>query len=378
MIKRIINSYNLRQPDWRFVGVLFILIFFGFFMLASASAPVGFEKFNDSYYFIKHQLIFGLIPGLIACFLMSMIDYKLWRKYAFSLLIFSIILLILVFIPGIGADFGTSKSWINIFGISLQPAEIVKLTFLLYLASWLESRGRDRVGDLNEGLVPFLTTLGAIMFLMIMQPDIGTMIIIVLISLAVYFVAGAKISHMVYLAAAGLVGIFTLIKIAPYRAARFTVFLHPELDPQGIGYHINQAFLAIGSGGWFGKGFGLSRQKYQYLPEVMGDSIFAVLSEELGFVIATLTILAFIYLLFRGLKIALAANDYFARYVCVGIVFWFGFQAFVNIGAMVGLMPLTGVTLPFISYGGTSLVVNMAAAGLLINISRYIQKEKLV
>jgi cell division protein FtsW len=240
------------------------------------------------------------------------------------------------------------------------------------LATWLESR-YGRAHDVHEGLLPFLMTLGTIMFLMILQPDIGTMTIIVAMAMAVYFVGGAAWKHVVGLGVAGFATLMLLIQISPYRAARFTTFLHPELDPQGIGYHINQAFLAIGSGGLFGRGFGLSRQKFQYLPEVMGDSIFAILSEELGFFITAVVIGLFIYLMWRSLKIALACKDRFAQYIVVGIAVWITTQAFFNIGAMVGVLPLTGVPLPFISYGGTSLVILMSAMGIVANVSRHVK-----
>lgn len=372
MLKKLIQHYTVHKPDFIFLSAVAGLVVFGLLILTSASAPLAFERFGDSYYYIKHQLIFGLLPGIFLFIVFSLIDYTVWRKYSFLMLVISIILLVMVFIPGIGAEFGTAHSWIGFGDFSLQPSEIVKLTYLIYLASWLESRGHMRVGDLHEGLKPFLITLGAIMLLMILQPDIGTMSIIVMMSMAVYFVGGAQLSHVVGLGAAGIAGILFLIKIAPYRAARFTVFLHPEFDPQGIGYHINQAYLAIGSGGLFGKGFGLSRQKFQYLPEVMGDSIYAILSEELGFIFSVATVLLFFFLLKRGLLLASNCKDKFGKFLIVGVMSWVVIQAFFNIGAMVGLMPLTGVPLPFISYGGTSLMVTLAAMGLVANISRHV------
>jgi len=361
-----------KQPDWVFLGIVSAIIFFGLIMLTSASGPNGYEKFGDSFYYIKHQLIFGLIPGIAGLILFMKIPYKKWRDHAFTLLLISVGLLLLVFIPGIGSEFGTSRSWISVFGLfSIQPAEIVKLTFLFYLAAWLELRGRSRVSDVYSGFLPFMLALGSIMLLMILQPDIGTMSIIVAMSLVVYFVAGAPLIHLGGLVAGGVVLFALLIKLAPYRAARFTTFLHPELDPQGIGYHINQALLAIGSGGFFGLGYGHSRQKFQYLPEVFGDSIFAVVAEELGFVLSCVLIFLFLALLWRGLRIAVTAPDKFGQYVVIGIISWFVIQAFVNIGSMVGLLPMTGVPLPFVSYGGTALAISMIGIGVILNISRY-------
>lgn len=358
------------QPDYGFIIILALVTIFGLVMLSSASVAVSFQKYHDSYFILKHQILWGLIPGLVLFVILSFIDYKIFKRYAFWMLAVSILLLVLVFVPHIGATYGTAKSWINILGASFQPSELVKLTFLIYLASWLESRGHQKISDFSEGLMPFLSVLGIITVLLILQPDLGTMTIIVLTSLIVYFVGGANLLHMLGVGLASLLGLFFLIKIAPYRAARLTIFLHPELDPQGIGYHINQAFLAIGSGGFWGRGFGMSLQKFQYLPEVEGDSIFAIIAEELGFVIASLLIIAYLYLLWRSLKIAQKSPDQFGKHLAVGIAAWILVQAFVNIGAMVGLLPLTGVPLPFVSYGGTSLAMLLAACGILVNISR--------
>lgn len=208
------------------------------------------------------------------------------------------------------------------------------------------------------------------MVLIFLQPDVGTMTIIVMIAMMIYFVAGASIKHLFAMGAAGIAGLAVLIKIAPYRAARFTVFLHPEIDPQGIGYHINQALLAIGSGGVFGLGFGHSRQKHLYLPEVIGDSIFAIIAEELGFIIVVIVLLLFLALIYRGYQIARNSHDVFGKLVVAGIISWIGFQSFVNISAMVGLLPITGLPLPFVSYGSSSLIVLFAAMGIVINISR--------
>jgi len=342
------------------------LILFGLVMLSSASSPVGYKTFGDSYYFVKHQIFFGLIPGIFGLIFFLRLPYQRIKRHAFTMLLVSVGLLLLVFIPGIGSKFGTSHSWISVGGLfSIQPAEIVKLTFLFYLAAWLEKKSE---------FVPFLIALGAVLLLIMLQPDLGTTSIIAAMAFAVYFASGAPIMHLVVMGLAGFGGLGFLIAIAPYRAARFTTFLHPELDPQGIGYHINQALLAIGSGGFFGLGYGQSRQKFEYLPEVSGDSIFAVIAEEMGFVIAGLLVAAFAYLFWRGINIARRAPDAFGRYVAVGIVSWITLQAFINMGSMTSIMPMTGTTLPFVSYGGTSLAVTMSAIGVLLNISKASRK----
>ena len=351
--------------------IVAVIVLFGLVMLLSASAPSGYSQFADSYYYVKHQMIFGLIPGIGAMVAFARIPYTFWRKHAWNLLLLSIVLLVLVFIPGLSAGIGTARSWISVGGVfSLQPSEVVKLTFLFYLAAWLAQRDKHSVRDVQAGFLPFVFVLGTIMLLMILQPDIGTMSIIAAMSLVVYFVAGAPISYVLGLIAAGVAGLLALITAAPYRAARFTTFLHPELDPQGIGYHINQALLAIGSGGFFGVGYGHSRQKFQYLPEVASDSIFAVIGEEMGFMVAVLTIGLFLLFLWRILEIAKRSPDSFGKYVVVGVGAWIVIQAFVNIGSMVALMPITGVPLPFISYGGTSLAISLAAVGVVLNVSK--------
>ncbi|MDD5341264.1 MAG: putative lipid II flippase FtsW [Patescibacteria group bacterium] len=362
------RSYH--KPDYKFIITLAAIVAFGLIMLSSASVAISFNKFQDNYYYLKHQLVNGFLPGLFFLILFSIIDYRFWRKIAFYLLVLTIVLLVAVFLPHVGANYGTANSWINIFGLSFQPSELAKLTFLIYLAAWLENREEKKVSHVSEGLIPFLIILGLIAILLFLQPDLGTMTIIVAFSLAVYFAGGANILHVLGLITAALLSIIGLAKIAPYRAARLTVFLHPELDPQGIGYHINQAFLAIGSGGFWGRGFGMSRQKFQYLPEVEGDSIFAIIAEEMGWIVSSLLIFAYVYLAYRGFKIAESSPDKFAKMFTVGVISWIIIQTFVNIGAMVGLLPLTGVPLPFVSYGGTALVVLMAACGIVINISR--------
>lgn len=262
-----------------------------------------------------------------------------------------------------------SGSWITVFGTSLQPSEIAKLCLVLYFAWWLARRDEATIKGFWSGFVPFAISVAIVIALMMAQSDLGTTAVIIAFLFSMYIAAGAAIRHLAILLAAGVAMFAVFIKIAPYRADRLKIFLRPDLDPQGVGYHINQAMLAIGSGGWFGLGLGKSRQKFQYLPEVAGDSIFAVVSEELGFLVSAAVILAFLYLIYRGLKIAEEASDPFSRYAAVGITTWLGFQAVLNISAMVSIMPLTGVPLPFISHGGTAMLANLAAIGVLASIS---------
>jgi cell division protein FtsW len=373
MLNSLKSDSGVHAPDWVMTGAFGALVVLGLLLLSSAGAAIGLQKFNDSYYFVKHQLINGFLPGLVLFFIFANIKYQFWKKLTIPLFIASLILLLIVFIPGIGVEYGTANSWINIAGFSFQPSELVKLTFLLYLARWLERRGEFGVKDFYAGFLPFIFILGIISFLILKQPDMGTLSIIIFMCMSVFFASGAKFKHLSFLITGGALSIYLLIANSPYRAARLTTFMHPELAPQGIGYHINQAFLAIGSGGLWGRGFGHSRQKFQYLPEVTGDSIFAIAAEELGFLVCMGILSLFFLVMYRGFKVAQKAPDQYGRLVAIGIVSWLTFQALFNISSMVGLMPMTGVPLPFISYGGSALAVGMAAMGILVNISRHTQ-----
>lgn len=361
--------HSLHAPDYVFLTILAVIVVTGLVMLSSASTVVGYERFGDSNHFIKHQLLYGMLLGGFGFWLASRIDYHLWERLAFPLLIGTIVLLVVVFIPGIGLNLKGAHRWIDLGGVTLQPAELAKLTFLFYLATWLQKRG-EGIKSFSYGFLPFLFLLGIVAGLIVLEPDFSTMLILCVMSVAVFFVAGANPLHVGGLGVLSGMIFMLLIKIAPYRAARFTVFLNPESDPQGIGYHINQALLAIGSGGIFGLGLGHSRQKYNYLPEVAGDSIFAVIAEELGFIFCVALIALFVFLMIRGFRIARLAPDAFGRYVAVGVMSWISFQAFFNIAAMVGLVPLTGIPLPFISHGSTAVVSSLFAMGVLTNISR--------
>lgn len=353
------------SSDRVYLGIVAALVLAGLAILSSATGPVAYSKFNSSFWFVWHQMLYGLLPGIAMFAFTAHFPYTRYRPLAGVFFIFALLLLIAVFIPGISAPWGSSKSWLALGGLSLQPSELAKLLLILCLSAWLipEIGGRPRV-------LRFLGVLFFVSFLLALEPDIGTLTIIAAIATTVYFVAGAPLAHIAGIAIAGAAGIYTLIAAAPYRAARFLTFLHPELDPRGIGYHINQALLAIGSGGLWGLGYGRSRQKFLYLPEVSGDSIFAVAAEELGFFLSVAFMLLFTALVWRGIRIARRAPDTFGLLVATGITAWFGLQAAVNIGSMVGLLPLTGLTLPFVSYGGTSLAVSLAASGIMINISR--------
>jgi cell division protein FtsW len=356
--------------DRKFLWLICGLTLFGLLVLLSASGPLGLSRFDDSWFFFKHQLTRGVIPGIFLFYLISRIDYKKFRPLAVPALVISVVLLVLVYIPGVGLRFGGAGRWVDLGFISFQPSEFVKVTFLVYAAAWLAARHQNKARTLNEGLLPFLGALGIVMGLLIFQPNTGSMAVIAGSALLMYFVAGAPIVWFVTLGALGFGLLALLIKLTPYRAARFMTFLHPELDPQGIGYHINQAFLAIGSGGLFGLGYGHSRQKYMYLPEVAGDSVFAVMAEELGFFLAVMFLAVMALFVNRCYLLARHSTDDFGRFLVTGIGSWIAIQTILNVSSMIGLLPMTGVTLPFVSYGSSAMMALAIGLGIVASVSR--------
>src|SRR3989339_1120914 len=338
-LKRLLSSGNTgHEPDKNLVAVIFIILIFGLISLSSASSVVAYAKFGDAYHYFKNQL-FGLALGLGAFWFFSRVDYHLWRKYAFGFLVSSIVLLLLVFIPGLAADYGTASSWITVFGHSLQPSELVKISFLLYLAAWLETR-KEELGDVSRGIGPFLVVLGIITFLMIKQPDIGTLSIIAITSLIVYFVGGGQLKHILLIFLIGAVGFAVMVQLRPYQLQRFQCMLDPGFDKAKTCYQVNQSLIAVGSGGVFGRGLGESRQKFMYLPEIQGDSIFAVIAEETGLIVSSLFIACYLYFFYRGLLVARSAPDDFGRILAIGIVSWVVIQALINIGGGDNIMTI--------------------------------------
>ena len=359
-----------KHIDNTLLYILFALILFGLVMIASAGIAYSKARFSDPYYFFKHQLIYGVLPGLLVLYSVQKIHYSFWRKISLPLFIGALAFLVLVFIPGIGSRVYGASRWIYLGSFSFQPSEMMKLAIILYLSAWLEKR-EHKIKDFYDGLMPFVFVIGIVSFLLIKQPDMGTLGVTILIAMSIYFISGARMSHIASMGIFGLAALYILVRLESYRMNRLLVFMHPELDPRGIGYQINQALLAIGSGGIFGVGLGHSMQKFNYLPEPVGDSIFAIIGEELGLVGGSVLVILFLSFAMRGLRIAKNAPDRFSKLVAVGIVSWVTSQAFINIAAISGLIPLTGVPLPFISYGGTSLIFLMVAAGILLNISKY-------
>ena len=356
------------EPDRTFMITIGILVVFGLMMLSSASAVVSYAEFGSSYYYFTHQLI-GLFVGIFAFWFLSKVDYHVWRKYAIFFLLASIGVLTLVFIPGLSAEHGTSQSWITLGGFSLQPSELVKVFFLIYLAAWLERRGGylEKVG---EGIGPFLIILGIIALLMLLQPDLGTLFIIAASSLMVYFVGGGKIFHLVVLSIFGILIFTLLLNLYSYQMDRVQCWQDPQMGHREECYQVNQSMIAVGSGGLLGKGIGQSKQKYMYLPEVISDSIFAVIAEEIGFIFSSLVIFLYILLFYRGVAIAKKAPDIFGKLLTFGVVSWMMIQVILNIGGMINLIPMTGVPLPLVSYGGSAMVATLAGLGIVVNISK--------
>ncbi len=358
-----------KHVDYKLLAIIFALLILGLIILYSASTVLSFSKFGNNTHYFLSQLTQGVLIGLPLMYITSKIDYHRWQKYAPLFMFLSIVLLLAVLIPGIGFKVGNSRRWLSFGPLFFQPSELAKLSLIFYISSWLDKR-RHEIHDFYYGMIPSLIAIGLVAGLIIMEPDIGTMLVVAATAFALLFVGGSRLKHLAWVLGGAFAALAVLIKIEPYRLARLTTFLNPSQDPQGIGYQINQALVAIGSAGFFGMGYTHSRQKYNYLPEVMGDSIFAITVEEMGFIRAGLIVLLFLFFAMRGLKIAQNAPDNFGKLLATGIVAWIIFQALINMGAIIGILPLTGIPLPFISYGSSALVVILAAMGILLNVSK--------
>ncbi len=358
------------HPDYALFGAVLLLVIFGIVMVASAGIVKSLQDFSDSYYYARHQLVYGALPGIFLLFLAQRFYYRRWVNLAIPLLVLTIAATLLVFIPSLGMSHGGARRWLTLGFFSFQPSEFVKMFFIIYLAVWFERKG-EKIKEWSETVVPFIFLVGFLGTIIILQPNLGMLSIISFSSIALFFAAGGRISHLFALFLGGLTLLALFIRIEPYRLNRFMIFLYPEMDPQGIGYQVNQAVLAIGSGGFWGVGLGLSGQKYNYLPEPFGDSIFAVIAEELGFIGVTFLIIVFLFFIWRCLAVAKNAPDKLGRLLVIGVTMVIAVQFFMNIAAITGLMPLTGVPLPFVSYGGSALISALVGVGVILNVSRY-------
>lgn len=350
-----------------------VLVVAGFFIFMSASLGVlARDEIKFSSVAFK-QIFYGLFLGSIACIIFARIDYHIWKKFAFIFFVGSVILTLLVFVPGIGIEHGGAKRWLDLKFITFQPAELLKIAFIAYFSAWLTGL-KNKVSTLSWGLLPFGIFAGILGAILLTQPDTDTYAVIIFASLAMYIVAGAKWRHVFLILIGGTIILAILAFTRPYIMQRIQSMIHPAQNNQTTGYQLNQSLIAVGSGQIWGRGFGQSIQKFHYLPEPIGDSVFAVAAEEFGFVGAVIIVGLFVMFGLEGLKIASKSADDFGRLLALGIVILIVSQAFVNISGMLGILPLTGIPLPFVSHGGTALFITLVEAGIIMNISRNSKK----
>ncbi len=350
--------------------LIIVIVICGFLIFSSASLGLLARDGASFSSVALSQILFGIGGGGIAFFLTSTIHYRWWRQHAFWIFIATLILTLGVFIPGLGFDHGGARRWILIGSFSMQPSEFLKIGFTIYMATWLSGM-KSHINDVKKGTLPFVLMLTAVGIPLLLQPDTDTYLIMVAAALAMFITAGGKIRDVMLMGVAGVVLLAILAFMRPYIKDRIETFLNPASDPQGSGYQIKQSLIAIGSGGVIGRGFGQSIQKFEYLPEPIGDSIFAVYAEEFGFVGSVVLILLFAGLALRGYRIASHAQDLFGMLLAVGITTIVIAQVILNIAAMLAIAPLSGLPLPLISHGGTALLVTLAALGIVLNVSRY-------
>lgn len=360
-------------PDFTLLLTVLILAFFGLFMIASAGIVMSHTNFDQPYFYLKNQLLKGGLLGIVLGALLYFLPLKYVKKLSFFAFFVSLLTLILVFVPGLGLRAGGAQRWINLGFFSFQPTDILKLTMIVYLAAWFEKKGKQ-IKDFKKGLVPFVVLIVIVGLLVLSQPNISTFALVATVATIMFFAAGANFLHLLGVGGLGLAVFGIMIRLYPHVANRVQVLFNPGLDPHGIGYQIKQAMIAIGSGGIFGVGLGQSLQKYKYLPEPVGDSIVAVIGEELGFLGLAFIIVLFGIFAYKGIQIAKNSPDKFSSLTATGITAWISLQAIINIAAISGLAPLTGVPLPFISYGSTAFAVSLGGAALLLNISRLVKK----
>ena len=350
------------------IAVLIISIF-GLIMITSSSYVWAEYKFDDPLKYFKHQALF-LVISIILMIVVSKIDYYIYFEKANIFLIISLILLVLVLIPGIGSVRNGSRSWFGIGSFGIQPSEFSKLILIIFTSKYLYKNDRN-LKDIKKGVLPIIGLTILVFGLIMLQPDFGTGVVLVMIIVGMLFVAALAFKFFFKIGVVGVIGIVVLIAVAPYRLKRILSFLDPWQDPLGSGFQIIQSLYAIGPGGLFGYGLGNSRQKHFYLPEPQTDFIFSIISEEFGFMGVLIVSILFITIIFTGFKIAMKTSDLFGKYLAFGVTFWIAFQAILNLMVVVGLIPVTGVTLPFLSYGGSSLLIMFIAIGVVLNISRH-------
>lgn len=362
--------------DKIFLGVVVTLVVFGAIMFTSASLGILARNEAKFYGVIFNQFFLGLGGGLLALYIGLRIPYKFWREYSLPLFILSTLLTALVFVPHIGLSHGGARRWINIFGTSFQPVEFLKIGFIIYFAAWL-SWAKGRVRDIRFSVLPLFVLLGIIAIVLLRQPDTKSLILITATAIGMLFASGVPWKYILGLLAASILAFMVLVFFKPYLMDRVTTFIHPSQNSSGASYQLQQSLIAVGSGGIFGRGLGQSIQKFIYLPEPQGDSIFAVIGEELGFIGCVTLIGLYIIFAFRGYRIAYYAPDSFSKLFVVGTITMITAQSFMNIASIIGVFPLTGVPLVFISHGGTALLLSLGTVGIILNISQYGAKPRL-
>ncbi len=363
-----------KKIDKFFLTIVLILVVLGTAMFVSASLGVLAKNKTVFYSVLFNQLVLGLGLGLTGMYFALKINYKFWRKYAFYLFLGSIFLTAAVFIPHLGWSHGGATRWLAIGPVSFQPVEFLKFGFIIYFAAWL-SWAKNRIDDFRFGVLPFGIMLAIIAFVLFQQPDTKSFILITLTGMSMLFISGLPMKYIFGVGLGSVVVLGALVFTTPYLQDRVKTFLDPANDPKGASYQIQQSMIAIGSGGMFGRGFGQSIQKFSYLPEPQGDSIFAVIGEELGLVGSVATIFLYLLFLMRGLRISNNAPDMFSGLLVAGIVILITLQSFLHIASVTGVFPLTGVPLVFMSHGGTALMIYLVAIGLVLQVSRYQKQE---
>lgn len=354
-----------------FLITIAVTVLLGLIMLASSSSFQAQRNFGNSLHLFFNQASQGLLLGTVGFFLAYLVPLRILRKFALPLFVLSLLFLALLFIPHIGIEYGGARRWMQVGSFSFQPSEFAKIGLLFYVASWLASHKRELV-YFSQGFLPILFVGGIVPFLILLEPNVSNFGITALLILILLFVAGARFLHLFgFTLLIALIG-FSSVFLLPSRLQRLQTLLNPTLDPQGQSYQLNQSLIALGSGGIFGKGLGMSSQKYSALPEVSGDTIFAIIGEELGFFGSIALIMLYLGIFIEGILIVRATPDPFAEYFVIGFVSLVSLQAFINIGAISGLLPLTGVTLPFVSYGGSSLISLLTGAGIVAQAAKSI------
>ena len=350
------------------VGSTAALTLLGLVMVLSASSVEAYARFRSSFLFFNRQVVYAVVGSLAMAVTMRM-HHRAWQRLCVPMLFVSVVLLALVLLPGFGTVAGGSARWIELGPVTIQPSEFAKLALIAFGAALLSKRWQ-RIHDLRQLALPLLPVVGVVCGLILLQPDLGTAVIVVVSVFVLLLAAGARVRHLLAGGAATSTLGLGLIYIEGYRWSRFVSFLNPWADPQGNGYQVIQSLIALTSGGVFGVGLGASRQKWQYVPNAHTDFIYSIIGEELGLLGMLLVLVLFGILVYAGIRVALAAPDAFSRLLAAGIIGWIGAQALINLGAVTGLLPITGVPLPFVSFGGSSLVVSLMAVGILASIAR--------